>query len=196
MTKLNNPGARARPSSHQDVDFNLIEPIIQEICQVSGTPGLAVGVFDRDGKIFDSYHGHRDKRLPPDAETVFNLGSMCKGFTAFAVGCLVDEGKLHWDEPIGNVVEDLRETANGKFTIRELLSHRTGLCRSDALFIGSDNQLLLTKAQGDDIFASLAASRPPRQDFIYNNFGYHAVGRAIEKSLFHGLWQFSCPAHL
>ncbi|KAK7429169.1 hypothetical protein QQZ08_004384 [Neonectria magnoliae] len=156
MAKLDNPpSARSGPSSHQDI-FNLIVPIIQEISQVSGTPGLAVGVFDRNGKIFDSYHGYRDtgKKLPPDAETVLTSAPCAKALLHSWLAVLLTKAS---------------------FTGMNLLA------TSDALFIGSDNQLLLTKTQGDGVFASLAASRPPRQDFIYNNFGYHAVGRAIER---------------
>ncbi|KAI6080805.1 beta-lactamase/transpeptidase-like protein [Hypoxylon rubiginosum] len=161
----------------------LSDPIIHQICEVSGTPGLAIGVFGRKGKIFDHYYGYRDisKKQPPDVDTVFNLGSMCKGFTALAVACLVADGKMTWDDHIDTFLGELRGDSNGKFTIRDLLSHRTGLCRSDALFIGSNNQLLLTKTQGTEVFACLEPSRPPRQEFIYNNFGYHAVGCAIER---------------
>ncbi|KAM7203344.1 Beta-lactamase/transpeptidase-like protein [Rhypophila sp. PSN 637] len=90
--------------------------------------------------------------------TVFNLGSMCKGFTVLAVGCLVADGKVHWDDCIDKFIQDLRGTPNGKFTIRDLLSHRRM-----------------------DVFAQLDAARPPRQDFLYNNFGYHAVGCVIEQ---------------
>lgn len=157
--------------------------MIDQVCVESGTPGLAIGVFDQDGKVLDSYCGYRDvgKQLRPDADTVFNLGSMCKGFTALAVACLVADGRLDWDDPIDKYLSDLRATDNGKLTIRELLSHGTGLCRSDALFVGSDNRLLLTKTQGTGVFAHLSPSRPPRQKFIYNNFGYHAVGCVIEQ---------------
>ncbi|KAK6069041.1 hypothetical protein SCUP515_09246 [Seiridium cupressi] len=112
---------------------------------------------------------------------MFNVGSVCKGFTALAIACLVADGKVNWHDQIDHFLNGLPATRNGEFTIRDLLSHRTGLCRSDALFIGSDNRLLLTKNQGTDIFACLDASRPPRQDFIYNNSGYHAVGCVIEK---------------
>lgn len=182
MTKPSETFPRASKLPTFEDTIQLAEPIVQETCAISGTPGLAIGMFDRAGKIGDRYLGYRDTatKLRPDADTVFNLGSMCKGFTALAVACLVADGKMRWDDRIDKFIEDLRGTHNGAFSIRDLLSHRTGLCRSDALFIGSDNELLLTKSQGLDLFASLAVSRPPRQDFIYNNFGYHAVGCAIE----------------
>ncbi|KAF4985648.1 hypothetical protein FDECE_16412 [Fusarium decemcellulare] len=185
MDNLSEPDIQAQTSLWQDV-FRLAEPIICQTCQDSGTPGLAIGVFNRDGKLFDNYLGFHDvgKELPPDECTVFNIGSMCKGFTALAVACLVTDGKLHWDDRIEHFLGNLRGTKAGNFTIRDYLSHRTGLCRSDALFVGSDNRLLLSKAQGTALLTSLNAGYPPRQSFIYNNFGYHAVGCVIEQVSF------------
>ncbi|KAF5674477.1 beta-lactamase family [Fusarium circinatum] len=163
--------------------FNLAEADIQQACLTSGTPGLAIGVLDRDGKVVDKYLGSRDvnQGLRPNADTVFNIGSMCKGFTALAIACLVTDGAVHWDDHVDTFLDELHHTNIGNSTIRDLLCHRTGLCRSDALFIGSNNNLLLSKAQGTALLASLDTSRPPRQEFVYNNFGYHAVGCIIEK---------------
>ncbi|KAF5712824.1 beta-lactamase family [Fusarium mundagurra] len=163
--------------------FNLAEADIQKACLTSGTPGIAIGVLDRDGKVFDKYLGSRDlnQGLRPNSDTVFNIGSMCKGFTALAIACLVTDGTIHWDDRVDTFLDELRHTHVGNSTIRDLLCHRTGLCRSDALFIGSNNGLLLSKTQGTALLASLDISRPPRQEFIYNNFGYHAVGCIIEE---------------
>ncbi|KAI1274835.1 beta-lactamase/transpeptidase-like protein [Xylaria sp. FL0933] len=182
MTQLSSQTARAGALIDKDA-LRVAKPIIEAICASTGTPGLAIATFDGSGTILESYHGYRDvgKEQVPNAETVFNLGSMCKGFTALAAACLVADKQLQWDDPIDLFLESLKGTSNGKFTIRDLLSHRTGLSRSDALFIGSDNQLLLSKAQGLDIFASLNAAAAARSEFIYNNFGYHAVGCVIEK---------------
>lgn len=132
--------------------------------------------------LWDSRPRDRDENqgLRPDLDTVFNIGSLCKGFTAVAVACLVADGKVSWDDRIDTHLHHLRGRDNGAFTLRDLLSHRSGLCRSDALFIGSDNRLLVTKSQGLEIFASLDPSSPPRQEFLYNNFGYHALGCVIE----------------
>ncbi|KAF5965109.1 beta-lactamase/transpeptidase-like protein [Fusarium bulbicola] len=163
--------------------FNLAEADIQQVCLTSGTPGLAIGVLGRDGKVFDKYLGSRDVKqgLKPNADTVFNTGSMCKGFTGLAIACLVTDGAVHWDDHVDTFLDELRDTNVGNSTIRDLLCHQTGLCRSDALFIGSNNNLLHSKTQGTTLLASLDISRPPRQEFVYNNFGYHAVGCVIEK---------------
>ncbi|KAJ3528221.1 hypothetical protein NM208_g10303 [Fusarium decemcellulare] len=162
MENLPEPDIQAQKSLWQDV-FRLAEPIIRQTCQDSGTPGLAIGIFNRDRKLFSNYLGFRNvaKELPPDEGIVLDIGSMCKGFTALAVACLVTDGKLHWDDRIEHFLGNLRGTEAGDFTIRDYLSHCTGLCRSDALFIGSDNRLLLSKAQGTAVLTSLNAGIPP-----------------------------------
>ncbi|KAM0491379.1 hypothetical protein ACHAP8_010646 [Fusarium lateritium] len=182
MSKTSDSNASSSKRAWRE-NYRLAEPLIQKACARSGTPGLAIGKFSHEGKTYEKYLGHRDlnQKLSPDSETIFNIGSMCKGFTALAIACLVSDMKLHWDDSIEKFVDELHGTHIGSFTIRDALSHRTGLCRSDALFIGSNNQLLLSKEQGTSLLASLGTSCPPRQEFIYNNFGYHAVGCVIEK---------------
>ncbi|KAF5561480.1 beta-lactamase family [Fusarium napiforme] len=182
MDTKHNANVSGGTSTWEEI-FNSAEADIQQACFISGTPGLAIGVLGHDKKVFDKYIGSRDvnQGLRPDVDTVFNIGSMCKGFTALAIACLVTDGGIHWDDRVDTLLDELRHTHVGNSTIRDLLCHRTGLCRSDALFIGSNNSLLLSKTQGTALLASLDISRPPRQEFIYNKFGYHAVGCVIEK---------------
>ncbi|KAJ0157402.1 Uncharacterized protein HZ326_0328 [Fusarium oxysporum f. sp. albedinis] len=102
---------------------------------------LEIGVFDRNGKAFDKYLGFRDvdQGLRSDVDTIFNIGSMCKGFTVLAIACLVTDGEVHWDDRADTFLDDLCYTNVGNSTIRGLLSHRIGLFSSNALFIGPNN---------------------------------------------------------
>lgn len=94
-------------------------------------PGVAVAVV-RDGKVvlargFGVVEAGRSDRVTPG--TVFPLGSLSKSFTAAAIGTMVAEGKLGWDDP---VVRHFPEFAVSdpyvakETTLRDLLSHRTG----------------------------------------------------------------------
>jgi len=91
------------------------KPTIDQICVECGTPGLAIEIFGPCGEVLDNYHGYRDigKKIVPDTDTIFSLEFMCKGFTALAVGCLVDNGKVSWDDCIGKLIQGLRGTLNG-----------------------------------------------------------------------------------
>ncbi|MFW1373592.1 serine hydrolase, partial [Vibrio parahaemolyticus] len=63
------------------------------------------------------------------ADTWFKLGSLTKSVTALAAGLLVDEGRLAWDAPLAQALPELQaaDPRVASFTLRQLLSHRTGL---------------------------------------------------------------------
>lgn len=110
-------------------DFNTF---VEETRQVYGVPGVAVAVV-KDGEIvFLSGFGVREvgQTGAVDADTIFQLASVSKTFTAAAVGAMVDDGKIGWDDLVferlpGFVLYDPYATLNT--TPRDLLAHRTGL---------------------------------------------------------------------
>jgi len=95
-------------------------------------PGLAVAVV-KDGEVMHKRgYGLRDQRStdPVDTETLFAIASNTKAFTAAALGMLVQEGKLAWDDPVLKYLPDFQlydPVATRKITIRDLLCHRSGL---------------------------------------------------------------------
>src|SRR5688572_9072230 len=74
-----------------------------------GVPGIAVAVV-RDGKIAVT-KGYGVRRLGSvervDENTVFDVASLSKSFTAAAMATLVDEGKMGWDEPVRRYLPQL-----------------------------------------------------------------------------------------
>ena len=129
-----------------------LRPIITQICAMLGVPGLAIGVIHEGKVMHEDYHSYRDveARLVPDGNTVFYLASLTKAMSSPAVGILVDEGALSWDTPLREILPDLAEdpvAASENLSIVDVLSHRSGRARSDALFLGCDNNLLLAKEE-------------------------------------------------
>lgn len=97
-----------------------------------GVPGMSIAIV-KDGKIiFAKGYGTKElgKNEVPDENTLYAIASNSKAFTAFAIGQLVDEGKLSWND---KVIEHLpwfrlsEPWMTEETTIRDLLSHRTGL---------------------------------------------------------------------
>ncbi|KAF5562823.1 beta-lactamase transpeptidase [Fusarium phyllophilum] len=76
--------------------FHLAMTDIQQVCSISGTPGFEIRVLDRNGKTAGQYLCFRDvnQEPQPDADTVFKIGSMCRGFTALAITALVTDGRF------------------------------------------------------------------------------------------------------
>ncbi len=118
---------------------------IQQLQEVFETPGLSVAIIQHDSMIFTYGSGTRTmgKDEAVNAETIFAIGSISKSFTSVALGILVDEGKLTWDDRVIDHLHyfelyDPYVTQN--FTIRDLLTHRSGLksVSGGTLWYGSD----------------------------------------------------------
>jgi len=144
-------------------------------------PGIGVGIVVGDKLVFAKGYGYRDyeKKLPFTAGTVCPIASNTKLFTAVAAGMLVEEGKLTWDRPVRESVPTIRfnnETLNNTVTLRDMLSHRTGITRHDTIWYKSD----FTRKELFDRLKYLEPQEPMRQAFLYNNLMFAGVGYLIE----------------
>ena len=102
-------------------------------------PAVAVLIVKNDKVIFSEGFGYRDveKKLKVTPNTIFPIGSVSKSFTALALGMLVDEKKLDFDQPVRNYLPTFRmydDYLTGHITPRDMLSHRSGLPRHDLVW--------------------------------------------------------------
>src|SRR5687767_15777842 len=107
---------------------------------------------------------------------MFAIGSSSKAFTAAGVALLVDEKKVSWDDPAEKYLTGFHvfdPYASRELTIRDLLSHRSGLARGDMLWYGSefDRDEIMRRTR------FLAPSWSFRAQFGYQNLMYLAVGQ-------------------
>src|SRR5215510_1163627 len=145
------------------------------------TPGVGVGIIVGDKLVFVKGYGYRDyeKKLPFTAKTMQPIASNSKLFTAVAGGMLVEEGKLTWDKPIKQSVPEIEfynDQLNNNVTLRDMLSHRTGVTRHDLIWFKS----LFTRKELFDRLKYLEPQEPMRTTFLYNNLMFAAVGQVIE----------------
>src|SRR5580658_3989374 len=144
-------------------------------------PGIGVGIVVGDKLVFAKGYGYRDyeNKLPFTPGTVCPIASNTKLFTAISAGMLVEEGKLTWDKPVRESVPSIRfynEQLNNSVTLRDMLSHRTGITRHDLIWYKSD----FTRKELFDKLIYLEPQEPIRQTFLYNNLMYAAAGYLIE----------------
>jgi CubicO group peptidase (beta-lactamase class C family) len=144
-------------------------------------PGVGVGVVVNSELVFAKGYGFRDydKKLPYTPGTMSPIASNTKLFTAVAAGMLVQEGKLTWDKPVRESVPSIRfynDLLNNTVTLRDMLSHRTGITRHDTIWYKSD----FTRKQLFEKMIYLEPQEPIRQAYLYNNLMYAAVGYLIE----------------
>lgn len=145
-----------------------------------GAVGLAVAVV-KDGKtVFAKGYGLRElgKLETADANTLFAIGSTTKAMTAAAIGMLVDEGKVRWDDPVTKYLPGFElgdPYVTREVTVRDLLTHRAGLANGDVLWYRNDNASaeVLRRAR----FIPMAYSF--RSGFIYQNIMYATAGAVV-----------------
>jgi CubicO group peptidase (beta-lactamase class C family)/O-acetyl-ADP-ribose deacetylase (regulator of RNase III) len=104
-----------------------------------GVPGLAVAVVKDDSVVYARGFGVR--RLGDTARvterTLFAVGSTTKAFTAAALAVLVDSGLVKWDDPVSQHLSGFQlhdPYVTREMRVRDLLTHRSGLARGDALW--------------------------------------------------------------
>lgn len=146
-------------------------------------PGLALAVVKDDSVVFARGFGTRTlgRDEPVDAHTSFAIASTTKAFTAMAVAMLVDEGKVRWDDPVSMHVPGFQLAdpgLSGELTVRDLLTHRTGLPTSDFLWYasGSSTEEILRRMRFLRPFAS------PRSRYMYNNNAYMLAGLVVQSA--------------
>src|SRR5579862_7901775 len=82
--------------------FPGLDAYVQAALKTWNVPGVAVGIVRHDSVIYLQGYGVRTvgTRDPVDDRTIFAIGSCTKAFTAAGMAMLVDQGKVHWDDPV------------------------------------------------------------------------------------------------
>lgn len=121
---LPSPASAARETP----DFSELEKIARQELQETQTPGAAIAIVKDDRILFAKGFGvaNVETQMPVTADTLFQIGSITKTFTATAVLTLAEEGKLRLDKPIGDFAKGLNPRL-AQVNLRQLLSHTAGL---------------------------------------------------------------------
>ena len=158
---------------------------IEKLMRIGGTPGLSLGVMYKGSPIYYQSYGFRDseERLPITDETVFPVCSLTKAVTAAAIGILVEEKLANWDTlvkdalPTFNINDAILQNCT---TVADLLCHRTGMSWGDNLFVGTDNNVLISEKDSMKYLNSLTRLLPFRGQISYNNLAFELAGKVIE----------------
>src|SRR5262245_1324955 len=146
-------------------------------------PALAIAVVKDDSVVFAKGYGVLQKGTsqPANEHTRFAIGSTTKAMTAASIAMLVDEGKLKLDDPVTKYIPELQLSdpwVTRELTIRDLLTHRSGLPGADLFWASS------WKYSQADIIRGLRYIRPTasfRSTWQYHNVLYALNGLIIER---------------
>ena len=146
-------------------------------------PGLAVGLVYKGELLWGAGYGCADLEAgaPVTLDTRFRIASISKTFTATGILQLRDAGLLSLDDAVSQHLDwfDLRYQDAPAITIRNLLTHTSGLPRDSANPMWTECEAPAWDDLINDTRAR-AATRPPYEKFAYSNLGYSLLGGIIE----------------
>ncbi|MCD8116625.1 MAG: serine hydrolase [Oscillospiraceae bacterium] len=163
------------------MDHSDLFDFLPEEMRFWGVPGFSYGVM-RDGQVLaKGGYGYRDieKKLPADEKTLYGIASCSKSFNSCLIAMLVDDGILDYDRPLREYIPDFAmydEFATRDMTLRDMLTHRTGLAPHEAMWPdpGITKKDLLMRLR------YLKPNAPFRTVTQYNNTIYSAIGAVAE----------------
>ena len=157
----------------QPLDTKAVDKLMTTTMKAWQIPGAAIGIVQNDKVVYVKGYG---ENITPD--TLFQIASTSKAFTSTAMAMLVDEKKLDWDDPVREHLEYFHlndACADASVTIRDILSHRTGLSRHDELWDNSPwSREEVVRRIG---FVDL--SKPFRSAYQYQNIMFIAAGEIV-----------------
>lgn len=158
-----------------------VEAALAEAAEGTKVPGVALGlVCDGEEVILGQGVTSVDHPLPVDGETLFQIASLTKPFTATALLRLVEAGKVDLGRPVRDYLPEFRLPVaewTDRVRVEDLLTHAGGW-DGDRFFIEPPAEQTL-----EGLVAEFARNRqlvPPRTAFSYNNAGFSVAGRLIE----------------
>ena len=174
---------------HQTFDLKKIDAYVQQLMDEWKIAGCAIGIVYKDSLIFSKGYGYRNvkDKLPVTPKTLFILGSNTKFFTAIAACMLHVEKKLDLDKPVRAYMPELQlanKELNEKLTIRDVLSHRSGIPRWDGFWFNAsyDTSKFLEKLK------YLSPTHPFRETFLYNN-NYYTTAGLVSGKMYGSNWE-------
>ena len=164
-------------------DLDSLDAYLARTVKAFDQPGLAVGVVKDGALIWSKGYGKLDlaKADVVTPNSVFYCASISKAFTACAIGLLVDEGKLAFDDPVKKHLPWFSTPdpyVTDHFLVRDLLCHRSGWITfdGDLLWYGSDfNQREILERHAKEPF-----TYEFRNEFGYSNLMFIAAAQVVE----------------
>jgi len=172
--------------SAQALSSQQIDSLVEKTMKTFDVPGMAVAVL-KDGEVFHkNTYGVRSIKTnaPVNENTLFGVASNTKAFTTAAIGQLVDQGKITWDTKVTDIIPEFKlhdSYVTGEFTVRDLVTHRSGLGlgAGDLMVFPASNTTTLP-----EMIHNLRYLKPVssfRSKYDYDNLLYIVAGEIVAR---------------
>jgi len=165
----------------KEVD-NIMQPFIQQ----PNTVGVSIGVL-KDGKIYFYSYGEMEKGSgkQPDANTLFEIGSISKTFTATLLADAVNKGKISLDDKANKYLPDsipALQYGGVPVTVKSLINHSSGIPRMPDNFGPGmvDPYKDYDERQMFSFYKHFTPTRKPGDQYEYSNLAVGTVGVILE----------------
>jgi CubicO group peptidase (beta-lactamase class C family) len=179
--------------------------LVQDKMREMSIPGLSIAVVDGDdihSKVTTSsppiHFPHADHHAqnfghaqldgnPCTSETLFDVASTSKSFTAAAVALLVEDPTypaVQWTTPVSQLLPDdfilSDPTYTAQVTVEDILSHRTGLPAHEQSFLGAQSPHHDTARSVTRNLRNLPLTKPIRSEYMYSNMLFTVATHLVE----------------
>lgn len=161
----------------------------------AGTPGCAVAIAKAGETVFADGYGMAslELRVPLTADSVFDIGSAAKQFTAAGIVLLEQDGKLSLDDPLSRFVPELPEWSR-RTTLRQMLHHTSGIRDYTSLLdlAGARTADVTTETEALEMLArQKGLDFPPGTKYSYSNSGYFLLSVVVKRASGRSLRDFA-----
>jgi CubicO group peptidase (beta-lactamase class C family) len=172
-----------RPAPQAEA-FPGIDALIEGARTAWRVPAFGFAIIKDGAVIHAKVYGSRviGTQSPVTPDSAFGIASVSKMVTAASVAIGVDKGIVAWDEPVTTYLPGFRLSGGARWdgvTLRDMLSHRTGLPRHDLLWYNNEG---LTREKLLAHLPHLSLTAPLRQTYQYNNITVILAAHALERA--------------
>ncbi|WP_375201798.1 serine hydrolase domain-containing protein [Hyphococcus sp.] len=177
-------GLASSCAAQEAINYASIDAYLAETI-AADRPGCGVGVIDEGGLSYERYRGlaEREHNIPLTEESVFEVASISKQFTAFAVNLLVEDGKISLEDPVSEYFPELPASAD-QMTVGQLLTHTSGV-RDYLTLMLYQGYRLPDYFDVEDILALLGRQQntdfTPGEKQEYSNSGYVLLAELVAR---------------
>jgi CubicO group peptidase (beta-lactamase class C family) len=149
------------------------------------SPGCALAVIQNGEIIYKRGYGsaNLEHDIPIKPETIFDIGSTSKQFTALCILLLARQGKLNLDDPIQKHLPEM-PLYEAPITVRHLVHHTSGI-RDYLTLMALANKPFENDYQEPEVIALIARQQalnfPPGEEHLYCNSGYFLMAEIVER---------------
>lgn len=184
------PGASTKPATRPTPALKLskerIELHVKSLVEGDYCPGIVVGVIDSTGSnVYGFGKTNKENGTTPDGDTIFEIGSVSKIFTATCFAMMVEQKQIRQNDAVDSILSyKIPADGGNKIWLSHLATHTSGLPqhpnnlnspRPDSPYSG------YSQRQFQDFLSGYVLSRSPGDKYEYSHVGYALLGQAMAK---------------